>query len=346
MSIFDDSALEDHSRLAEADPILRRLAEGGARIRRETADAGEPITQLRGLPRPRAVIAAGSEARFIRAMLEPVCPVPFVAWPTHGLPGWVGALDLVVVMASDGAPAALVATVHEAVRRGAQLLIACPAVSTIAEHAGSRSTVLLPTSTADPLAAAIVVLSGLNEMQLGPKVLPDAVADALDQVAEDCSPFADVSENPAKDLALGLADAQPLVWGGSVLAARASRRIAEALRAASGRAALAADADEHCCPSWIGRAARSLRGSVHRRCDRPTAGRAGDAGRRQQRHADPLRPCPAGGGGGAQRRTRLPDCALDRLGRRALRHLAADRDVCRGLPLGRSGPSRMTPTEG
>ena len=65
----------------------------------------------------------------------------------------------------------------------------------------------------------------------------------MDQVAEDCSPFADVSENPAKDLALGLADAQPLVWGGSVLAARASRRIAEALRAGSGRAALAADAD-------------------------------------------------------------------------------------------------------
>jgi hypothetical protein len=65
----------------------------------------------------------------------------------------------------------------------------------------------------------------------------------MDQVAADCSPYADVAENPAKDLALGLADAQPLVWGGSVLAARASRRLAEALRAASGRAALAADAD-------------------------------------------------------------------------------------------------------
>jgi hypothetical protein len=81
-------------------------------------------------------------------------------------------------------------------------------------------------------------------MKLGPEVRPHLVADAMDLVAEDCSPFADVAENPAKDLALGLADAQPLVWGGSVLAARASRRLAEALRAASGRAALAADADE------------------------------------------------------------------------------------------------------
>ena len=117
------------------------------------------------------------------------------------------------------------------------------------------------------------MLAGLHEMQLGPEVQPDAVADAMDQVAEDCSPFADVSENPAKDLAMGLADAQPLVWGGSVLAARASRRVAEALRAASGRAALAADADallpilESAGPA--GPVRRSVRG---RRC-RPTGGR-------------------------------------------------------------------------
>ena len=243
MSVFNDALLDDQQALAGADSILRRLAGAGARVRREAADSVEPKTLLQGLPRPRAVIAAGTEARFIRAMLEPVCPVPFVAWPTHGLPGWVGALDLVVVMASESASAGLIATVHEAVRRGSQLLIACPQPSMIAEHAASRSSIVLPTATADPLAAAIVVLDGLHAMQLGPEVHPHAVADAMDQVAEECSPFADVSENPAKDLAMGLADAQPLVWGGSVLAARASRRLAEALRAASGRAALAADAD-------------------------------------------------------------------------------------------------------
>jgi hypothetical protein len=244
MTVFDDSSLENPEALASADAILRRLAEAGSRVRRETDNALEPINELGDLPQPRAVIAAGAEARFIRAMLEPVCPVPFVAWPAHGLPGWVGALDLVVVMASDHAAPGLIATVHEAVRRGSQLIIACPKASLIAEHAASRSTVLLPTATADPLAAAIVMLSGLNEMQLGPEVRPDLVADAMDRVAEECSPLADVAENPAKDLAMGLADAQPLVWGGSVLAARASRRLAEALRAASGRAALAADADE------------------------------------------------------------------------------------------------------
>ena len=241
--MFDDALLDDPRGWRPAEMVLRRLAEAGARLRRETADALEPIGGLADLPRPRAVIAAGSEARFIRAILEPVCPVPFVAWPAHGLPGWVGVLDLVVVMASDAAPGSLIASVHEAVRRGAQLIVAAPIPSLIAEHAVGSSTVLLPTATADPLAAAIIMLASLHEMQLGPEVRPDLVAEAMDVVAEDCSPYADVSLNPAKDIALGLADAQPLVWGGSVLAARASRRVAEALRAATGRPALAADAD-------------------------------------------------------------------------------------------------------
>src|SRR3712207_4910812 len=126
MSIFDESWLDDRQAPAGAAPVLRRLAEAGARLRRETTEAADPIRRIADLPRPRAVVAAGSEARFIRALLEPVCPVPFVAWPAHALPGWVGALDLVVVMASDRAPVGLVATVREAVRRGAQLLIACP----------------------------------------------------------------------------------------------------------------------------------------------------------------------------------------------------------------------------
>lgn len=244
MPFFDDSLLEDRDALSRADHLLRRLAQAGARIRTESAQAADALSSIADLPRPRAVIAAGSEARLIRAMLEPTCPVPFLAWPRHGLPGWVGALDLVIVLATEGADANLIATVREAVRRGSQLIIACPQPSVIAEHAAGRDTVMLPTKTGDTLAAAVIVLAAMHRMQLGPEVSAEAVADAFDRVAEDCSPFVDVSENPAKDLALGLAEAQPLVWGGSVLASRASRRVAEALRAASGRAALAADAGE------------------------------------------------------------------------------------------------------
>jgi hypothetical protein len=48
-------------------------------------------------------------------------------------------------------------------------------------------------------------------------------------------------------LAIAMADTNPLVWGGSVRAARAARRLAEALRRPSGRSANAGDA-EHLLP--------------------------------------------------------------------------------------------------
>jgi len=244
MPFFDDSLLDDRDALAAADPMLRRLAQAGARIRTEAEQATDALAAVSELSRPRAVIVAGAEARLVRALLEPTCPVPFLAWPRHGLPGWVGALDLVVVLATDGADADLIATAHQARRRGSQLIIACPQPSAIADEVGSRDTIMIPTRTGDVLAAAVVMLAALHRMQLGPQVDPESVAAAFDRVAEDCSPFLDVSENPAKDIALGLAEAQPLVWGGSVLAGRASRRVAEALRAASGRIALAADSSE------------------------------------------------------------------------------------------------------
>lgn len=243
MADFDDSRLEDPAALARADEVLRRVAGAGARIRIEAEKSAGPIASLEPT-KPRAIIAVGAEARLVRAMLEPTCPVPFVAWPRHGLPGWVGPLDLVVVMAPEGGSPDLVATVHEGVRRGCMLLIACPPGSAIAEYAGSRATTLLPTCTGDPLAVAVQMFHALSRLGLGPDVDPQQVADAMDKVAEECSPFVDLAINPAKDLALALADAQPLVWGGSVLAARAGRRVAEALRAASGRPALSADAEE------------------------------------------------------------------------------------------------------
>lgn len=244
MQFFDDSLLDDRDGLASADPMLRRLASSGARIRTETEQAADALAAVSELSRPRAVIVAGSEARLVRALLEPSCPVPFLAWNRHGLPGWVGALDLVVVLATDRADADLIATAREAWRRGSQLIIACPQPSLIADEVAGRDTIMIPTRTGDVLAAAVVMLAALHRMRLGPVVDPESVADAFDRVAEDCSPFLDLAENPAKDLALGLAEAQPLVWGGSVLAGRASRRVAEALRAASGRVALAAESGE------------------------------------------------------------------------------------------------------
>jgi hypothetical protein len=248
--VFDDGLLDDPDALARADADLRHVAEAGARVRREAVTAAEPLAaavdSLAGAA-PRAIVAAGPDSRLLRAVLEPVCPVPFVAWPGSGLPGWAGALDLVVVLAPDGTDPGTAAGVAEAVRRGCPLVVASPAESLVARHAPGRYSTLLPTVTGDQLATAVVMLDLLDRLGLGPDTDPDAVAVALDEVAVSCSPFRDLAVNPAKLLASGIAETSPLLWGGTVLAARAARRVAESLRRASGRAALAADA-EHLLP--------------------------------------------------------------------------------------------------
>lgn len=247
---FDESRLDDEVALTTADLRLRTLAESGSRVRREVDGSADAIAEAvaRSIEnRPRAVIAAGPDSRLLRAVLEPFCPVPFVAWPSPALPGWAGSLDLVVVLAPEGGDAGTALAVAEAARRGCQLVVAAPPGSMVAEHATGRWTTLLPTSTGDQLATAVAMLSFLDQVHLGPTAEPEAVSEALDAVAIACSPHRDISINPAKMLAISLADAAPLVWGGSVLAARAARRIAESIRRTSGRTALAGDA-EHLLP--------------------------------------------------------------------------------------------------
>jgi hypothetical protein len=248
---FDESRLDDADTLAGGDGVLRQLAESGARVRRAAGEAAEAtalaVARAEELARPRAVIAAGPDSRLLRAVLEPWCPVPFVAWPRPALPGWAGSLDLVVVLTPDGADAGTASAVAEAVRRGCQVVVACPAGSMVAEHAAGRWSTILPTSGRDQLATAVVVLEYLDRVSLGPRADAEQVASALDAVAISCSPHRDLAVNPAKMLAIALADTNPLVWGGSVLAARAARRVAESIRRASGRTALAGDA-EHLLP--------------------------------------------------------------------------------------------------
>lgn len=241
--MFDDSLLDDPDALAAADPQLRTLAEAGAQVRREVAASGDGVAGLAADTPPRAVVVAGADSRLLRAVLEPWCPVPFVAWPGPGLPGWAGTWDTVVVLAQTPGDVLASTAIAEAVRRGCGLVVACDPHSPVAELAAARHSSVLPTHTGDALAAAVVMLQALHQLGLGPELDAEAVAAALDEVAVLCSPFQNIVHNPAKELALLLADATPLLWGGSVLAARAARRVAESIRRASGRSSLAADAD-------------------------------------------------------------------------------------------------------
>ena len=256
--MFDDSLLDDEAALRRVDLRLRHLAEAGSRVRRDAGCASEAVlggAERLGEGRPRALLVAGPDSRLLRAVLEPWCPVPFVAWP-HAqsggpqLPGWAGSLDVVVVLAPEGDHPESAAAGAEALRRGCALVVVAPERSLAAEPvAGSALTgasgrLLLPTTSGDPLGAAVVALDLLHRVGLAPREDADEVADALDAVAVEASPFRDLATNPAKAVAGVVADTNPLVWGGSVLAARASRRVAEAVRRATGRSAVAGDAEQ------------------------------------------------------------------------------------------------------
>jgi hypothetical protein len=240
--MFDDTRLDDTQALAAVDDGLRVVAQWGAEVRR-AATAAEPglatLTEILGV-RPRAVVAAGPDGRLLRTVLEPVCPVPFVAWPHAGLPGWAGPLDLVVVLCAGRGSETDETTVAEAVRRGCDVLLAAPPDSRLDRARRGRG-VLLAAGSLDTLALAVPVLGALHRLGLGPDVGAEPVAQALDQVALQCGPSVPSGENPAKELALVLADHVPVLWGSSPLAGRAARRIAEGLRAATGVPAVAGD---------------------------------------------------------------------------------------------------------
>ena len=110
----------------------------------------------------------------------------------------------------------------EAVRRGCQVVVAAPPHSLVAEHAAGRWSTILPTTTRDQLATAVVVLEYLDRVDLGPPADHEQVAEALDEVAMACSPHRDLAVNPAKMLAIALADANPRGLGR--LGARGPRR--------------------------------------------------------------------------------------------------------------------------
>lgn len=255
--MFDDARLDDADALRAFDPQLRRLAEAGARVRLEAGEGSDVLAALEQESQPRAIVAAGADARLLRAVLEPWSPVPFVAWPGPSLPGWTGALDLVIVLAPGGGDSHTASAVREAVRRGCSLITACPPHSMLAEGAAGRHSTVIPTQSDDTLAVAVVMLQALHRLGIGPELDADDVARVLDDVAIACSPNEDISINPAKDLAIALADCLPLVWGGSVLAARAARRVAEGMRRSSGRPSLAADAD-HLMPVLAATRTRDL----------------------------------------------------------------------------------------
>src|SRR5256714_12501293 len=142
---LDLELLEDPARMAEADPggMLRATASAGAQVRESAALAAEAnLDSIGDEGRPRAVVVAGvgTAARtgdVLATVAGARCPVPILAHRSAGIPGWVGAADVVIAVSASGRSPEALAAADAAARRGARLVAIGPPDSELQAVAGS-----------------------------------------------------------------------------------------------------------------------------------------------------------------------------------------------------------------
>lgn len=242
----DEALLDDTEALAHGDPggMLLATASGGPQIREAMQLIGE--VNLNGLGeegRPRTVVVAGvgtavRTGEVLATVAGPRCPVPVLAHRSPGVPGWVGAADVVIAVSASGRSPEALAAAEAAARRGARLVAIAAPDSPLQSVAETARAPFVPVPRRAPARASLwaltvpVLMAGralglvkVNEADLA------ETATRLDTEAEACRPSADPFVNPAKSLALDLAGSVPVVWGSSPLAAVAAGRFADMLSA-------------------------------------------------------------------------------------------------------------------
>lgn len=240
----DEALLDDPDALAEQDPsgMLRFAASAGAQVRESAALAAEANLGVLGDEgRPRAVVVAGigtagRTGDVLATVAGPRCPVPVIRHHSAGVPGWVGAADVVIAVSASGRGPEALGAAEAAARRGARLVAVGAPDSQLQSVAERVRAPFVPVPRRAParaslwsltvpvlLAARALGLVKVNEADLA------ETAARLDADAERCRPSAESFVNPAKSLALNLANSVPVIWGSSPLATVAARRFGDTL---------------------------------------------------------------------------------------------------------------------
>ncbi len=265
---LDEQLLDDAEGLTSADPSgsLRALASAGAQVRTAlTAAVDADVQRLTGDGRPRAVVVAslGGSAvvgDVLTMLAGSGSPVPVSVRRGLPLPGWVGPMDLVVAVSMSGRAPGPLGLAAEAARRGARLLTVGATDSPLEEVAQRTGGVHVPIpppaspaarasrmglwSLLTPVLAAAYAV-GLTDSSAA---VLESVADRLDARAGLYRPASEAFINPAKALALELADCVPVVLGDGdvtgVAATRAVAMLARTARVPAMRGALPDDAGD------------------------------------------------------------------------------------------------------
>ena len=248
--------LDDASSLIAAggDGLLHAAARAGAQVRAVAGAVREGVTEPLTALRPRSVVmvtggsvAAAQSARFVIAHTAARLDVPLVTAPA--LPGWIGPLDVVVLVGDDAGDLALAAAASRAPRRHAELVIAAPIEGPLASAVGGRGIDLSPRVGVPEqfrfvghVAALIAVCQGLAQVRYVAGDLDlGMLADALDAEAARNHPAHDVYGAPAKNLAEKFRGAVPVFTGDSPAGDALAARTASTLFAIGGVAGSAVD---------------------------------------------------------------------------------------------------------
>ncbi|MFC4000382.1 hypothetical protein ACFS2C_21900 [Prauserella oleivorans] len=221
--VLDDTILDDPARLTEADGsgLLRATAMAGAQVRSTIEAAAElELSDRLDIGRPRSLVlivrpgVSHSVTKLLTALLAPSCPVPVVV--SDVVPSWVGALDVVLAHTDDPYDRELAASLERAARYGATVVLSAPPDGPVASSIAGRGLLLAPRVLVPPeLAFPRALAAGLlTANTLGLLVADvEGLADRLDSEAERCHLGHESFVNPAKALALRIADHTPLLWG-------------------------------------------------------------------------------------------------------------------------------------
>ncbi|HEY7591750.1 MAG TPA: hypothetical protein VH969_01245 [Actinophytocola sp.] len=221
-SAIDDTLLDDLDRIAEVDHdgLLHAAALAGAQVR-ATAEAAQEagIARLAGAS-PRALVLLTSPglspvgAKLLQALLGRACPVPVVL--TDTAPTWLGPLDVVVAHTDDPGDSALAESIDRAGRYGAGVVLTAPEDGPVAAAAAGKCVLIPPRVPVPPgfgftraLAGGLITVTTLELLRTDLEM----VADELDREAERDHMQHESFVNPAKSLALRLAERSPLLWG-------------------------------------------------------------------------------------------------------------------------------------
>jgi glucose/mannose-6-phosphate isomerase len=248
MTVEATERLDDFAALVRADgsDMLRAVATSAAQVRASrTAVRESAVNSLGSDERPRAVVVTGMGGSGIcgdvlAAVTGLAAAIPVAVHRGYGLPGWVGAADLVIAVSCSGSTQETLSAAAEAARRGSRLLgigVADSPLERLSRQARGDfvpiTRELSPRSSLWALSVPVLVVAArLGLLDLGTDDADlETAALRLEVVAESCRPDRDLFSNPAKRLAAELSGTLPMIWGigqvGGVAATRAAAQIAE-----------------------------------------------------------------------------------------------------------------------